>query len=72
MGQFRAKFAKMVYDDTGHRREICQRMINLEVRDPDAAWQLAVRCFCELEGVASWLDHADWLELAELGPGVGT
>ncbi len=70
MAQFRAKFAKVVYDDTGHRREICQRTINLEVRSRDTAWEVAARCFCELEGVASWLDHADWLELVELSPGV--
>jgi hypothetical protein len=64
MPRFRVTFRKVVYDNTGHARAICQRIVEVEERDSAAAQATAMQRFCDLENVTNWLNHADWMEVA--------
>ncbi len=66
MPRFRVTFRKIVYDDTGHARDICQRTVEVDARDSDSAQASAIDCFCDLERITSWLNHADWMEIARV------
>ena len=66
MPRFRVTFRKIVYDDTGHARAICQRIVEVEERDDASAQATAMQRFCDLESVTSWLNHADWMEIARV------
>lgn len=68
MPRFCVTFRKIVYGSTGHARTICQRIIEVEARDVDAAQTTATERFCGLEKVGNWLDHADWVEIALADP----
>ena len=68
MSQFRVTFLKLVYGDTGHACEICQRTVDVEARDRASAKETATRCFCDLENVMNWSIHADRLEITEIDP----
>ena len=61
MTQFRGTFAKVVYEDTGHRREICQRTFDLEVRRPDTAWEVAAQFFANWKASrVGWITPIGW------------
>ncbi len=64
MPRFRVTFRKVVYDNTGHARAICQRIVEVEERDSASARATAMQRFCDLENVTNWLNHADWMEIA--------
>ncbi len=66
MPRFRVTFRKIVYGNTGHARDICQRIVEVEAHDSSAAQVAAIACFCELESVTDWLNHADRLEIARV------
>ncbi len=67
MPRFRITFRKVVYGSTGHARDICQRVVDVEARDRTAAEAAAIASFCDLENVSDWLHHADRLEVARVG-----
>ena len=64
MPQFRVTFLKLVYGNTGHACTICQRIVDVEARDAGSAQATAIECFCYLESITDWLNHADWMEVA--------
>ena len=64
MPRFRVTFLKVVYGNTGHACTICQRIVDVEARDACSAQATAMECFCDLENITDWLNHADWLEVA--------
>ena len=66
MPRFRVTFRKVVYDDTGHARAICQRIVEVEEHDDASAQATAMQRFCDLENVTNWLNHADWMEIARV------
>jgi hypothetical protein len=68
MPRFRVTFRKVVYGDTGHACAICQRIVDVEAHDSGSAQAAAIESFCDLENVSSWLNHADWMEVARLQP----
>ncbi len=63
MPRFRVTFRKIVYGDTGQARTICQRIVEVEACDGEAAQAAAMPLFCTLENVSDWLNHADWMEV---------
>lgn len=68
MPRFRVTFRKIVYDNTGHARTICQRIVEVEARGSGSAQATAIGHFCQMENIANWLEHADWMETARLDP----
>ena len=66
MPRFRVTFRKIVYGNTGQACDICQRIIEVDARDSSAAEDAAIACFCDLENVTDWLNHADRLEIARI------
>jgi hypothetical protein len=66
MPRFRVTFRKVVYGNTGHAYDICQRIVEVKARDSEAAQVTAIRSFCDLENVTNWLHHADRMEVAVL------
>jgi hypothetical protein len=56
---YRVSFFKTVSDDTGHERAVCQRAVEVEANDPDAALRPARELFCKLENIPHWSVHAD-------------
>ncbi len=66
MPRFRVTFRKIVYGNTGHPCEICQRIVDVNARDSTSAETAAIESFCDLESVANWLDHADRLEITRM------
>ena len=66
MPQFRVTFRKIVYGNTGHASDICQRIVAVDACDSGSAEAAAIDCFCEKEHIANWLDHADRLEIVEV------
>ena len=63
MPRYTATFSKIVSNDTGHERQICQREFVVEARSKAAAVEAAKERFCALEGVPNWRLHADELSL---------
>jgi len=66
MPRYRITFRKIVYGNTGHARDICQRTVEVDAHDSESAQAAAIECFCELEHIADWLNHADRLEIARV------
>jgi hypothetical protein len=66
MPRFRITFRKIVYGNTGRACTICQRIVEVEARDAVAAQATAIERFCDLETIANWLNHADWMEIARI------
>ncbi len=66
MTRFRVTFRKLVYGNTGHPCDICQRIVEVDARDSGAAEAAAIAYFCEMENVTDWLNHADRLEIARV------
>ena len=59
MPRFRVTFRKVVYDNTGHAHDICQRIVEVDARDSGSARGAAIECFCDRERITHWLNHAD-------------
>ncbi len=71
MARFRVTFRKIVYGNTGQVRDICQRVVEVDARDAGSAEAAAIDCFCDLEHITHWLNHADRLEIARIAPTSG-
>jgi hypothetical protein len=63
MPRYTATFSKIVSNDTGHERKICQREFVVEAKSRAAAAAAAKEQFCALQGVPNWCFHADELSL---------
>jgi len=66
MSFYRMYFFKVVSNDTGHERKICQRLIDIQASCPDRAVTQGQQLFCSLEGLPKWWLHADGYELERL------
>jgi hypothetical protein len=61
MPRYTATFSKIISNDTGHERKICQREFVVEAKSKATAAEAAKNRFCTLEGVPNWALHADEL-----------
>ena len=65
MARYIARFMKNVLGENGHEAEICQRIIEVEAKNPVGATDAARIKFCETENVKDWSLHADRVLVAE-------
>ena len=68
MAQFRVKFLKTVCGDTGHEVEICQRVLDVEAANEEAAVEMAKPRFSRLENIDNWSLHADRVQVENAQP----
>lgn len=62
------RFLKIVCDDTGHDRLVCQWQLQVEAPDAETAARLGEAEFCRRHRSADWTLHADTLEVVALQP----
>ena len=64
--RYAVAFFKMVADDYGRDREICQRATEVLAVEEGEALRRAMADLCRLEGLSHWSQHADRYEVEEV------
>ena len=67
MALFEIRFLKDICNDTGHQACVLQRVVSIEAPDAGRARDEACTLFCAHEKVGRWQDHADRVDVVEVG-----
>jgi hypothetical protein len=59
MPRFRVTFFKTVCGDTGNEMRACQRAVEVEAQNAEAALEPARALFCKLEHIGHWSFRSD-------------
>lgn len=65
--RYAVSFYKTVTSDYGRDQKVCQRVVQVEAADEEAAVELAKQEFCRLRHLPNWRLHADSCDVAECG-----
>ena len=59
MPRYRVTFFKTVCGDTGHEAAVCQRAVEVDAENAEAALEPARALFCNLEQIRHWSVRSD-------------
>jgi hypothetical protein len=66
MPRYRVSFFKTVCGDTGNEAAVCQRAVEVEAENAEAALEPARALFCKLEEIRHWSIRSDGCAMQEV------